>query len=158
MLHAGEPVEILQHRGGAVTVRTSVGLLARVASVQLDALGLESEPDSIPSDSASDTLEMDNVISRLRCIFDPEIPINVVDLGLIYHVDIQPLPGGGHRVEIAMSMTAPGCGMGEVLREEACMRVESLPDVRAVSVELVWDPPWGMERMTEAARLELGLL
>lgn len=157
-LPAGESVGILQHRGGAVTVRTRPGSLARIASADLDALGLEGEADPGPVQSASEAIGADQVIDRLRGIFDPEIPINVVDLGLIYRVDIQPFPGGGHRIEIAMSMTAPGCGMGEVLREEARMRVESLSGVREVSVELVWDPPWTIERMTEAARLELGLL
>ena len=88
----------------------------------------------------------------------PEIPINVVDLGLVYECDARPLADGGHRVEIKMSMTAPGCGMGDVLRDEARAKVLSVPGVREVDVELVWEPPWDLSRLSDAARLELGLL
>jgi metal-sulfur cluster biosynthetic enzyme len=98
------------------------------------------------------------VINKLKTVFDPEIPVNVVDLGLIYTCEAQPLPAGGHRVEIKMSMTAPGCGMGDVLREDAVARVQEVPGVAEVDVELVWDPPWDPNRMSEAARLELGML
>jgi len=88
-------------------------------------------------------------------VFDPEIPINLVDLGLIYRCEAVPLPEG-HRVEIDMSMTAPGCGMGDVLREDVRRKIQGLPGVREVRVEVVWDPPWGPSRMSDAARLQLG--
>lgn len=158
VLQAGDLVDVLQHRGGAVTVRTEPGYLARIAADHLDALGLDGEPEPTPAAPPSATFELAQVVERLRGVFDPEIPVNVVDLGLVYHLDARPLPGGGHRVEVVMSMTAPGCGMGEVLREEARMRVEALPGVAEIAVDLVWDPPWTIDRMTEAARLELGLL
>ena len=87
---------------------------------------------------------------------DPEIPVNLVDLGLIYHCRAVPLAEGGHRVEIAMSMTAPGCGMGDVLKEDVRRKVQAVPGVREVQVEVVWDPPWDASRMSDAARLQLG--
>jgi len=97
------------------------------------------------------------VIEQLKNVFDPEIPINVVDVGLIYFCEAEPLPDGTHRVEIKMSMTAPGCGMGDVLKEDARDAAQSVPGVSDVDVELVWDPPWGIERMSEAAKLQLGM-
>ena len=100
----------------------------------------------------------DQVIDALRTIYDPEIPVNVVDLGLIYTCDAHPLADGGHRVEIKMSMTAPGCGMGDVLKEDARAKVQVVPGVTDVDIEIVWDPPWDKGRMSEAARLQLGML
>ena len=98
------------------------------------------------------------IVDVLKTVYDPEIPVNVVDLGLIYACDAQPLGDGGHRVEIKMSMTAPGCGMGDVLKDDAHARVQSVPGVNDVDIELIWDPPWDPSRMSEAARLQLGML
>jgi metal-sulfur cluster biosynthetic enzyme len=112
-------------------------------------------PLSPPADAP---FSLDEVWARLRTVFDPEIPVNVVDLGLIYDCAAAPLPSGGQHIAIKMSMTAPGCGMVDVLRDEARARVQSVPGVAEVDVELVWDPPWDPSRMSEAARLELGWL
>lgn len=101
---------------------------------------------------------MQRVIEQLKTVFDPEIPVNVVDLGLIYACEAHPIEGGGQRVEIKMSMTAPGCGMGDVLMEDARAGVQAVPGVAEVDVEIVWDPPWDQSRMPEAARLQLGML
>src|SRR5947209_710712 len=98
----------------------------------------------------------ERVWEQLRTVFDPEIPVNVVDLGLIYRCEPVPLPGGGHRVEIDMSMTAPGCTMGDVLKEDVRRKVQAVPGVREVRVEVVWDPPWDAGRMSDAAKLQLG--
>ncbi|TMA36757.1 MAG: DUF59 domain-containing protein, partial [Deltaproteobacteria bacterium] len=98
----------------------------------------------------------ERVWEQLRTVFDPEIPVNLVDLGLIYRCEAVPLPDGGQRVEIAMSMTAPGCGMGDVLKEDVRRKVQSVPGVREVQVEVVWDPPWDAGRMSDAAKLQLG--
>ena len=103
-------------------------------------------------------VNQDDIREAMKQVDDPELGINVVDLGLIYRCQAQPLDGGGQRVAIEMSMTAPGCGMGDVLREEARARVQALPGVAEVEVELVWEPPWDPSRMSEAARLQLGLL
>ena len=101
--------------------------------------------------------DLDQVLDQLKNVFDPEIPVNVVDLGLIYVCQAEPLADGTHRVEVKMSMTAPGCGMGDVLTEDARTAIQSVPGVSEIDIELVWDPPWGKDRMSDAARLQLGM-
>ena len=156
-LRCGEQVLVTQALGGSFTVTTSQGYLARIGGTDADALGLEA-PSAIEEPPASGVFALEDVFEKLKSVFDPEIPINVVDLGLIYTCEAQSLPAGGHRVEIKMSMTAPGCGMGDVLRDDAIARVQEVPGVAEVDVELVWDPPWGPELMSEAACLELDML
>jgi len=156
LLQRGEQVVVTQTLGGSVTVQTEMGYLVRINAVDSAALGL-----GAPADEATfgdeEPFELDQVIAQLKNVFDPEIPINVVDLGLIYRCQAEPLADGTHRVEIEMSMTAPGCGMGDVLKEDARTAVQSVPGVSEVAVELVWDPPWGQDRMSDAARLQLGM-
>jgi probable FeS assembly SUF system protein SufT len=157
-LSQGDEVIVTQSLGGSFTVQTGDGYLARISTEDADALGLEPTGDTEADKGPAETGPFDiaQVIEQLKTVFDPEIPVNVVDLGLIYACDAQPLPEGGHRVEIKMSMTAPGCGMGDVLREDAIARVKAVPGVSDVDIELVWDPPWDMSRMSDAARLQLG--
>ena len=156
LLQAGEQVVVTQTLGGSVTVQTEMGYLVRISAEDSAALGLSG--DAVEEMSADGALfELDQVIAQLKNVFDPEIPINVVDLGLIYLCQAEPLADGTYRVEIEMSMTAPGCGMGDVLKEDASAAVQSVPGVSDVDVELVWDPPWGQDRMSEAARLQLGM-
>jgi probable FeS assembly SUF system protein SufT len=160
VLRAGERVVVIQALGGTVTVQTEQGYLARISSEDANTLGLVSEPENEPEDeegAPSGPFELEQVIEQLKMVFDPEIPINVVDLGLIYECDAHLLADGSHRVDIKMSMTAPGCGMGDVLKDDARTRVQTVPGVSEVDVELVWDPPWDQSRLTETARLELGL-
>jgi probable FeS assembly SUF system protein SufT len=153
-LAAGTRVEITQSLGGQFTITTDDGGLFRIAGKDADALGQQ------PAEAAAAALEgpfdEQRVWEQLRTVFDPEIPVNLVDLGLIYRCQAVPLPDGGHRVEIDMSMTAPGCGMGDVLREDVRRKIQGLPGVREVRVEVVWDPPWDPSRMSDAARLQLG--
>jgi probable FeS assembly SUF system protein SufT len=153
VLSAGTRVEITQSLGGQFTVTTDEGGLFRIADKDADALGQRSTTAAAPTEGAFDE---QRVWEQLRMVFDPEIPINLVDLGLIYRCESAPLPEGGHRVEIEMSMTAPGCGMGDVLKEDIRRKIQSVPGVGAVDVELVWDPPWDASRMSDAARLQLG--
>lgn len=103
-------------------------------------------------------VDVQQVLDSLRSVYDPEIPVNVVDLGLIYHCQTHALESGGQRVEIKMSMTAPGCGMSDLLKEAVRARVASLAGVREVDVQIIWEPPWDQSRMSDAARLQLGLL
>ena len=157
----GEQVVLVQTLGGSFTIQSDQGYLARVAGADAAALGLD-EPDPTIEvvdevTVESEKFDLERVMEELKTVFDPEIPINVVDLGLVYACDALPLADGTHRVEIKMSMTAPGCGMGDVLAEDARARVLALAGVSEVDVELVWDPPWDMSRMSEAARLELGV-
>jgi probable FeS assembly SUF system protein SufT len=163
LLHQGEEVIVTQTLGGSVTVQTEMGYLVRINAADSAALGLaEESAGTAPADTATQAdlapFEVDNVLASLKNVFDPEIPINVVDLGLIYLCEAHPLPDGTQRIQIEMSMTAPGCGMGDVLREDAKTAAFMVRGVSEVDVELVWDPPWGMDRMSEAARLQLGLM
>ncbi len=96
------------------------------------------------------------VWEQLKTVYDPEIPVNIVDLGLIYACDITPLEGGGRKIDVKMSMTAPGCGMGNVLKADVETKLSRLPEVKAVNVEVVFEPAWGPGRMSEAAKLQLG--
>lgn len=157
LLAEGERVMVTQALGGTFTVQTEVGYLARIGPQDADALGLDQEQPPPDSGPVSGEIDEGSVIEQLRTVFDPEIPVNVVDLGLIYDCKVGSLPDGSRSVEIKMSMTAPGCGMGDVLREDARERVMALPGVGEVDVELVWDPPWDLSRMSDAARLQLGM-
>jgi probable FeS assembly SUF system protein SufT len=154
VLPAGARVTITQTLGGNFTVTTEDGALLRIADKDADALGAPAA--AVPAPMVEGSFAEERVWEQLRTVFDPEIPVNLVDLGLIYRCQAVPLPKGGHRVEIAMSMTAPGCGMGDVLKEDVRRKVQSVPGVREVKVEVVWDPPWDASRMSDAARLQLG--
>ena len=155
-LAQGDVVVVTQSLGGSFTVRTEIGYLVRIAALDADALGLAGAPEQeAPVDAGPFTL--DKVTAALKTVFDPEIPVNVVDLGLIYVCQAHPLADGGHRVEIKMSMTAPGCGMGDVLKADACRKVQGVAGVTDVDIEIVWEPAWDQSRMSEAAKLQLGL-
>lgn len=153
VLSAGTPVTITQSLGGQFTVTTDQGGLFRIAGKDADALGQHSPAAAAPTEG---TFDEQRVWEQLRTVFDPEIPINLVDLGLIYRCQAVPLQQGGYRVEIEMSMTAPGCGMGDVLREDIRQKIHALPGVGEVDVQVVWEPPWDASRMSDAARLQLG--
>lgn len=154
VLPAGTRVTITQSLGGQFTVTTEEGALLRIADKDAEALG-EAAPAAQPP-MIEGPFEEERVLQQLRTVFDPEIPVNLVDLGLIYRCQAIPLPDGSRRVEIEMSMTAPGCGMGDVLKEDVRRKIHSIPGVREVQVEVVWDPPWDASRMSDAARLQLG--
>jgi probable FeS assembly SUF system protein SufT len=158
LLSKGTEVTIQQTLGGTYTVFTEEGYMVRIAGKDADAMGLE--PPPVPAEPAPtlagppDTQKM--IWDQLRTVYDPEIPVNVVDLGLIYSCDIKDLPGGGKRVEVTMTLTAPGCGMGDVLRADAESKIQGVPGVEEVDVKLVVEPPWDRSRMSEAAKLQLG--
>lgn len=156
-LSEGDRVLVTQTLGDSVTVQTAVGFLVRLSAEDSMAMGL-AEAASPEAGADDGPFDLDNVIARLKGVFDPEIPINVVDLGLIYRCEAFPLPEGGNRVEIDMSMTAPGCGMGDILKQDAETATRAVAGVSDVQVELVWDPPWGLERISDAARLQLGMM
>ncbi|MFC4486320.1 MULTISPECIES: putative Fe-S cluster assembly protein SufT [Tepidiphilus] len=158
---SGEPVTIPQDSevrltqtlGTSLTVLYD-GRLVRVAGEDADAFGLDPyAPSPIPTEG--DLRE--RILEVLRQIYDPEIPVNIVDLGLIYRLDIEENEDGA-RVEIDMTLTAPGCSLGPVLSEEVKQRVEQIPEVKEATVNVVFDPPWTSDRLSETARLELGLL
>ncbi|MCB1271763.1 MAG: putative Fe-S cluster assembly protein SufT [Microthrixaceae bacterium] len=155
-LDEGTEVEVFQQLGNSVTVLTQAGTLLRIDGADGDALGLEKV--TVPNADGSEPYSPEHVIGALKGVYDPEIPVNIVDLGLVYRCDEVPLEDGRRRIEIDMTMTAPGCGMGDVLTADAERAVGSVPGVDEVDVNLVWDPPWDMSRMSEETRLELGLL
>lgn len=152
-------VFITQALGGNYTVNLN-GNLVQIGARDADALGFEVPEDALIREDAilaDGSFNEDLVWKQMRTCYDPEIPINVVELGLIYGCKISKLDSGGHRVEIIMTLTAPGCGMGEFLAADVRSKIVAIPTVEEVDVELVFDPPWSMEMMSEAARLESGL-
>ncbi|HET9791658.1 MAG TPA: putative Fe-S cluster assembly protein SufT [Candidatus Angelobacter sp.] len=152
VLSEGTPVVITQTLGGSYTVTVGYGQLMRVDAKDADALGFE--PAQQP-ESASEFSEK-AVWDQLKTVYDPEIPVNIVDLGLVYSCAIAE-QDGGHKIDITMSMTAPGCGMGDVLKSDIEQKLSALPTVNQVHVEVVFDPPWSPRMMSEATRLQLGL-
>src|ERR1700719_2018653 len=154
VLPAGTRVRVMQSLGDSFTVSTEQGEMMRVDGKYADALGRATQPNPQPAPvEFSEKLVWD----QLKTVFDPEIPVNVVDLGLVYSCQIVPAETGGHKIEIKMAMTAPGCGMGDVLRSDIERKLVQLPDVREVHAQIVFDPPWTPNRMSDAAKLQLGL-
>jgi probable FeS assembly SUF system protein SufT len=158
-LDAGTTVYVTQALGGSVTVNVN-GNLARIAGPDLDALGME--PVALPAQqaAASDDGSVDEqlVWDQLRTCYDPEIPVNIVELGLIYACEVERLADGGNKVAIRMTLTAPGCGMGPILVDDVRQKVLQVPNVSAADVQLVFDPPWNQSMMSEVARLETGMM
>ena len=154
-------VRVMQALGDTYTLMTEYHTMVRLEGADADAIGrvphsAPSEVDEGTPDSPEELRE--RVWTALRYVYDPEIPVNVVDLGLVYKNDVEPDPSGkGYRVAIDLTLTAPGCGMGDVLKQDAERRVSALSGVKNVEVSLVVDPPWDTSKMSEAAKLELGL-
>ncbi|OGT64153.1 MAG: putative Fe-S cluster assembly protein SufT [Gammaproteobacteria bacterium RIFCSPHIGHO2_12_FULL_45_9] len=154
MLQKGSEVTITQALGASFTVDV-YGNLARIDGRDADALGKEVLEAAVPVGSNA-TLE-ERVWAQLKTVYDPEIPVNIVDLGLVYACRVIPLIENVFRVEVDMTLTAPGCGMGPVIVEDAQRKIEQLPDVEEVEIELVFDPPWDRDKMSDEAKLALGL-
>ena len=160
LLPKGAKVTITQALGGSYTIMTENGYMLRVPPEQADAIG-KSIPEIPKVDSAKKETSLEELVwNQLRTCYDPEIPVNIVELGLVYECKITPSPepDGGNKVEIKMTLTAPGCGMGESIRKEAEAKIARLPGIKQVNAELVWEPPWDQNRMSEAAKLQLGIM
>jgi probable FeS assembly SUF system protein SufT len=159
VLDQGTPVRVTQALGGSITVMTDFGQMLRIDADDADALGLDREQDAAAAPAPAEGPLEDRVWSLLRTIFDPEIPVNIVELGLVYDCVVGSDEEDGKRdVQIKMTLTAPACGMGPVLVEDVRRKLEALGDVRHADIELVFDPPWNPDMMSEAARLQLGFL
>lgn len=155
-LPAGSVGYITQALGGSYTVFVE-GNLFRIAGHDADAIGKEPpQPLELP-ENADDTAVEELVWKQLRTCFDPEIPINIVDLGLVYEASVDHDDTGARTVVVRMTLTAPGCGMGEIIVDDVRSRLEMIPTVTEADVELVFDPPWNRTMMSEAARLETGM-
>ena len=156
-LPAGSYGYITQALGGSYTVFVE-GNLFRIAGQDGDAIGKEPEASLSLPENASDEEVEQLVWRQLRTCFDPEIPFNIVDLGLVYEANLGHREDGQRKVEVKMTLTAPGCGMGEILAQDVRSKLEMIPTVIEADVDVVFDPPWGRHMMSEAARLETGML
>jgi probable FeS assembly SUF system protein SufT len=156
VLPAGSIGYITQALGGSYTVFVE-GNLFRIAGRDADAIGKEPPEPLQLAPGADDEAVEQLVWKQLRTCFDPEIPINVVDLGLVYEAVVSPQDDGKRMVEVKMTLTAPGCGMGDILVDDVRSKLEMIPTVAEADVELVFDPPWNRNMMSEAARLETGM-
>jgi probable FeS assembly SUF system protein SufT len=158
VLQKGERAYVTQSLGGSYTVVVN-GNMFRIEGKDADALGFEaaSKPSSTGGLVSQDRLEKE-IWNQLRSCYDPEIPVNIVDLGLIYDCHLSAMAPGSYKADVKMTLTAPGCGMGPMLAQDVQNKLLSLEGVDDVAVELVWDPPWNQGMMTESAKLQLGLM
>ncbi|MDZ7786828.1 MAG: putative Fe-S cluster assembly protein SufT [Halofilum sp. (in: g-proteobacteria)] len=157
ILPKGMQVIITQALGGSFTVNIG-GNLARIANEDADAIGREPmEGPAVPENPSDEDIQA-AVYRQLETCYDPEIPINIVDLGLVYDCDVRRATDTSWYVEIRMTLTAPGCGMGDVIADDVRYSVELIPGVEQCDVELVFEPPWGPDMMSEAARLQTGMM
>jgi probable FeS assembly SUF system protein SufT len=154
----GASATITQSLGGAYTLITDRGLMVRVSGKEVEAIGKESQetPELKAEDLTPETLEA-MVWDALKTCYDPEIPVNIVDLGLVYLCEIEE-GEEGKSVKIKMTLTAPGCGMGPVLASDVKMKIEAIPGVKNADVEVVFDPVWDRSMMSDAAKLQLGMM
>ena len=158
-LPAGTRVMIHQMLGGNYTVQADFGLF-RLDGKDADAIGETSAAAApaaaVPEGGAPDPQA---IWAQLKQVYDPEIPVNIVDLGLVYSMDIDPLPGNtGHQVNVAMTLTAPGCGMGPAIAEDAKNKILLTPGVTSADVRITWDPPWNQSMISEEGKMKLGLI
>jgi probable FeS assembly SUF system protein SufT len=160
-LQKGETAHITQSLGGSYTVVVN-GNMFRIAENDADALGMEIKPAQRVATVSTGPLTQEQlekqVWESLKTCYDPEIPVNIVDLGLIYDCHLTPIGESNFKADVKMTLTAPGCGMGPVLAQDVQNKLISLEPIDEANVELVWDPPWNQSMMTEAAKLQLGLL
>jgi len=155
-LKSGQSGFITQALGGSFTLYME-GNLFRLPGSDADAIGKEvvKAPELPPNSTEDDVLKL--AWEQLRTCYDPEIPINIVDLGLIYECTVSAQPDGQRAIDVRLTLTAPGCGMGDVLVQDIRQKLEIIPTVVSANVELVFDPPWNQSMMSEAARLQTGM-
>jgi probable FeS assembly SUF system protein SufT len=156
LLPAGSFVRISQFLGTSYTVMSDIGFMCRIDVSDADALGLNPSL-AAQKNSLEGPFQEWMVWDQLKSVYDPEIPVNIVDLGLIYECKITSEDQAGKRIDVKMTMTAPGCGMANVLKADVEQRLTQLPQVKEVGVQVVFEPPWHPGLMSEAARLQLGL-
>jgi probable FeS assembly SUF system protein SufT len=160
-LQKGEQAYVTQSLGDTYTVIVN-GNMFRIESKDADALGLEAQAKPAPAAAATGPVTQEQlekqVWESLKTCYDPEIPVNIVDLGLIYDCHLTPAGENNFKADVKMTLTAPGCGMGPVLAQDVQNKLLSLEPIDEANVELVWDPPWNQGMMTEAAKLQLGLM
>jgi len=155
-LAAGTNVYITQALGGSYTAMTDHGYLVRIEGQDADAIG-ETPMAPVSAEDAAGRSTKELAWEQLRSCYDPEIPVNIVDLGLVYKCETEPIEGG-EKVKVEFTLTAPGCGMGDFLRQDVEQKLLALPGVKEADVQVVLDPAWDQSMMSDAARLQLGLM
>jgi probable FeS assembly SUF system protein SufT len=156
-LAAGTVVYLTQSLGGSYTAITDMGYMVSIEGKDADAIGEQAQAAPTAEELAQKPLQ-ELVWDQLKTCYDPEIPVNIVELGLVYECDVAPRPEGGNKVAVKFTLTAPGCGMGDYLRRDIEGKLKALPGVEEADVQVVLEPPWDQSRMSEAARLQLGLM
>jgi probable FeS assembly SUF system protein SufT len=159
-LPAATKVMLHQTLGGSYTVQTDFGLF-RIDGKDADAIGEQVADTAVKAATLSDGApDPEAIWAQLRHVFDPEIPVNIVDLGLVYSMDVEKVtePEPGHRVNVAMTLTAPGCGMGPAIAEDAKSKILLVPGVSDADVRITWDPPWNQQMISEEGKMKLGLI
>ena len=158
-LQKGESAHISQSLGGSYTVIVN-GNMFRIGGEDADALGFEvaAKPTATTSGPMTQEAVEKMIWDQLKTCYDPEIPVNIVDLGLVYDCAVEPMGNNEFKVGVKMTLTAPGCGMGPVLQQDVQNKLLGIDPIQDVQVELVWDPPWNQSMLTEAAKLQLGLM
>lgn len=161
-LPAGTDVDITHRLGGNFTVVCDHGMF-RILGKDADALGEEQESASSSEAAAAQSdhsgpPDNDAIWEALKTVYDPEIPVNIVDLGLVYSMEVDDIEDDRYSVLVHMTLTAPGCGMGPAIAEDAKSRLETVPGVHQAQVDIVWDPPWTQDMITEEGKMELGMI
>ena len=157
-LFAGDSVFIHQVLGGSYTVQTSTGLF-RLDGRDADAIGETVAVQTVTAATLADGApDPEAIWDQLRKVFDPEIPVNIVDLGLVYSMDVGKVDDGGFKVDVAMTLTAPGCGMGPAIAEDAKSKILLVPGVATADVRITWEPPWNQSMISEEGKMKLGLI
>lgn len=159
-LHAQTRVIIHQTLGGSYTVQTDFGLF-RIDGKDADTLGEQATGGTVSASTLADGApDPQTIWDQLRQVFDPEIPVNIVDLGLVYSMEVEKItePAPGYKVQVAMTLTAPGCGMGPAIAEDAKGKILLVPGVSAADVRITWEPPWNQSMISEEGKMKLGLI
>src|ERR1051325_5370807 len=159
LIPEGAHATITQSHGGSYTLITDRGLMVRVSGRDVEAIGKTPEIVAAAEGEEVSPEKLEQLVwDQLKTCYDPEIPVNIVDLGLVYLNEVQPVEDGGYNVKIKMTLTAPGCGMGPVLAHDVKQKIESLPGVKSADIEVVFDPVWDRSMMSDAAKLQLGMM
>lgn len=158
-LPSGTPIVVTQSLGGSYTllVPSQAGLY-RLDGKDGDAIGMEKLTQEAPKKAASGTAKEEQIWDQLKTCYDPEIPVNIVDLGLIYSMELKPHASGGSSVEVKMTLTAQGCGMGPTIAADARQKILTVPGVKDANVEVVWDPPWTPDLISPEGKEKLGMV
>lgn len=158
VLPQGSPLTIVQALGGSYTAMTMQGWMVRIEGADADAIGEESQSQAPTPEPHGDKSLRDLAWDQLRTCYDPEIPVNIVDLGLVYECELTPREQGGHKATVRFTLTAPGCGMGDFLKQDVVSKLQGVPGIEEVDAQVVFEPVWNQAMMSEAAKLQLGMM